>query len=61
VIVGGVMSLLGIVNPPREAEHAEYEELGAVRLAHPCPEGRAPARPAPATPPQRSAAGARAP
>jgi EmrB/QacA subfamily drug resistance transporter len=52
VIVGGVMSLLGIVNPPREVEHAEYEELGAVRLAHPCPEGRAPAaQPASATPP----------
>jgi EmrB/QacA subfamily drug resistance transporter len=54
VIVGGLISLLGIVNPPREVEHPEYEELGAVRLAHPCPEGRAPAataQPASATPP----------
>jgi EmrB/QacA subfamily drug resistance transporter len=54
VIVGGVMSLVGIVNPSREVEKPEYEELGAVRLAQPCPEGRssAPAvRPATATPP----------
>jgi EmrB/QacA subfamily drug resistance transporter len=40
VVIGGVISLLGIVNPPREAVHEEHEELGAVRLAHPCPEGR---------------------
>jgi MFS family permease len=39
VIVGGVISLLGIVNPPREAVREEHEELGAIRLAHPCPEG----------------------
>jgi EmrB/QacA subfamily drug resistance transporter len=39
VVLGGVISLLGIVNPPREAVHEEHEELGAVRLAHPCPEG----------------------
>jgi hypothetical protein len=41
VIVGGVISLVGIVNPSREVEQPEYEELGAVRLAQPCPEGRA--------------------
>jgi EmrB/QacA subfamily drug resistance transporter len=41
VILGGVMSLIGIVNPPRRAEQPEpIEELGAIRLAHPCPEGR---------------------
>ena len=42
VIIGGVISLLGIVNPPRERAHEEHEELGAVRLAHPCPEGGRP-------------------
>jgi EmrB/QacA subfamily drug resistance transporter len=46
VIIGGVISLLGIVNPPREEEHEAREELGPIRLAHPCPEGRrSPARP----------------
>jgi EmrB/QacA subfamily drug resistance transporter len=40
VIIGGIISLVGIVNPPRAAEPEPYEELGAVRLAHPCPEGR---------------------
>jgi predicted MFS family arabinose efflux permease len=41
VIVGGVVSLAGIVNPPRRAmQPAPAEELGAIRLAHPCPEGR---------------------
>jgi EmrB/QacA subfamily drug resistance transporter len=39
VIIGGVISLLGIVNPPRERHVEEREELGAIRLAHPCPEG----------------------
>jgi EmrB/QacA subfamily drug resistance transporter len=39
VIVGGVVSLLGIVNPPHARVPAEHEELGAIRLAHPCPEG----------------------
>jgi hypothetical protein len=39
VMIGGVISLLGIVNPPREREAEVHEELGAVRLAHPCPEG----------------------
>jgi EmrB/QacA subfamily drug resistance transporter len=41
VIVGGVISLAGIVNPPkRTAPREPVEELGAIRLAHPCPEGR---------------------
>jgi hypothetical protein len=41
VILGGVASLIGIVNPPRRAEAREpVEELGAIRLAHPCPEPR---------------------
>jgi EmrB/QacA subfamily drug resistance transporter len=40
VIVGGIISLIGIVNPPREARREPRDELGAVRLAHPCPEGR---------------------
>jgi predicted MFS family arabinose efflux permease len=39
VVIGGVISLLGIVNPPREKAREKHEELGAVRLAHPCPEG----------------------
>jgi len=39
VMIGGAISLLGIVNPPREREAEVHEELGAVRLAHPCPEG----------------------
>jgi hypothetical protein len=39
VLIGGLISLVGIVNPPREREPEEHEELGAVRLAHPCPEG----------------------
>ncbi|HEX5616830.1 MAG TPA: MFS transporter [Solirubrobacteraceae bacterium] len=42
VIIGGVISLVGIVNPPREREQEEHEELGAIRLAHPCPEGGRP-------------------
>ena len=42
VVFGGVMSLIGIVNPRREegAPRVPREELGAVRLAQPCPEGR---------------------
>ena len=39
VMIGGAISLLGIVNPPREREAEVHEELGAIRLAHPCPEG----------------------
>jgi hypothetical protein len=42
VILGGVISLVGIMNPPREREQEEHEELGAIRLAHPCPEGGRP-------------------
>ena len=41
VMLGGVVSLIGIVNPPRRLTPAEpIEELGAIRLAHPCPEPR---------------------
>jgi EmrB/QacA subfamily drug resistance transporter len=41
VVLGGVISLIGIVNPPRRVEpRGEVEELGAIRLAHPCPERR---------------------
>jgi EmrB/QacA subfamily drug resistance transporter len=41
VVLGGVISLAGIVNPPkRVAPREPVEELGAIRLAHPCPEGR---------------------
>jgi EmrB/QacA subfamily drug resistance transporter len=47
VMIGGVISLLGIVNPPREEAHEPGEDLGAVRLAHPCPEGRSAARDSP--------------
>jgi EmrB/QacA subfamily drug resistance transporter len=50
VIVGGVISLIGIVNPSRAVEQPAYHELGAVRLAHPCPDGGRRRRPgAPAT------------
>jgi EmrB/QacA subfamily drug resistance transporter len=40
VMIGGVISLLGIVNPPHVAERPERDELGAVRLANPCPDAR---------------------
>jgi EmrB/QacA subfamily drug resistance transporter len=41
VVLGGVISLIGIVNPPRRVEpREEVEELGAIRLAQPCPERR---------------------
>jgi EmrB/QacA subfamily drug resistance transporter len=41
VIVGGVISLIGIVNPRPAAEPREpVEELGAARLAQPCWQGR---------------------
>jgi hypothetical protein len=42
VVVGGAISLAGIVNPRREEREAapRREELGAVRIAQPCPEGR---------------------
>jgi len=40
VILGGLISLAGIANPRRDEHYPERDELGAVRLAHPCPEGR---------------------
>jgi len=42
VVLGGVLSLIGIVNPRREERAAREprDEPGAVRLAQPCPEGR---------------------
>jgi EmrB/QacA subfamily drug resistance transporter len=43
MMLGGVISLLGIVNPRPDAERPVPEELGAIRLAQPCPEGRVPA------------------
>jgi hypothetical protein len=39
VVLGGVISLIGIVNPRRGAER--HDELGAVRIAQPCPDERA--------------------
>jgi EmrB/QacA subfamily drug resistance transporter len=39
VVFGGVISLIGIVNP-RERTHVERDEPGAIRIAQPCPEGR---------------------
>jgi EmrB/QacA subfamily drug resistance transporter len=40
VVLGGVISLAGIVNPRRDEHRPKRDELGVVRLAHPCPEGR---------------------
>ena len=40
VVLGGVISLLGIVNPRHEERGVERDEPGAVRLAQPCPEAR---------------------
>ena len=40
VMVGGIISLLGIANPPREAEPRVHAEPGATRLAQPCPPER---------------------
>ncbi|MGH2948401.1 MAG: MFS transporter [Solirubrobacteraceae bacterium] len=40
VVLGGVISLVGIVNPRREERRPQRDELGAVRMAQPCPEGR---------------------
>ena len=41
VILGGVISLIGIVNPRREEREAVlHDEPGPVRLALPCPERR---------------------
>jgi predicted MFS family arabinose efflux permease len=39
VVLGGVISLAGIVNP-REARRVQHDEPGPVRIAQPCPEGR---------------------
>ncbi len=43
VMCGGVISLLGIVNPRAAADRPVADEPGAIRLAQPCPEGRVPA------------------
>jgi EmrB/QacA subfamily drug resistance transporter len=42
VMLGGVISLLGIVNPRREEleRRVRHDEPGAVRIAQPCPEAR---------------------
>jgi EmrB/QacA subfamily drug resistance transporter len=40
VILGGVISLVGIVNPRREERGVPHDEPGAVRIAQPCPEER---------------------
>ena len=46
VVLGGVISLVGIVNPRREEREARepHEEPGAVRIAQPCPHARRAAR-----------------
>ena len=40
VVFGGVISLIGIVNPRREDARPARDEPGAIRIAQPCPEGR---------------------
>jgi EmrB/QacA subfamily drug resistance transporter len=42
VVVGGVISLVGIVNPRREEREARvrHDEPGAARIAQPCPHAR---------------------
>jgi hypothetical protein len=40
VILGGVISLAGIVNPRRDEIRVQHDEPGAVRMAQPCPEAR---------------------
>jgi predicted MFS family arabinose efflux permease len=40
VVVGGLISLAGIVNPRREERRPERDEPGPIRVAQPCPEGR---------------------
>jgi hypothetical protein len=40
VVVGGVISLAGIVNPRRDEERPVRHEPGAIRIAQPCPEAR---------------------
>jgi EmrB/QacA subfamily drug resistance transporter len=46
VVLGGVISLVGIVNPRREEREARepQDEPGAVRIAEPCPRARRAAR-----------------
>jgi MFS family permease len=39
VILGGVIALIGIVNP-RDAQRVQHPEPGPVRIAQPCPEAR---------------------
>ena len=40
VMLGGVISLVGIVNPRRDEVRVQHDEPGAVRIAQPCPEAR---------------------
>jgi EmrB/QacA subfamily drug resistance transporter len=40
VILGGVISLIGIVNPRPDERRVPHDEPGAVRIAQPCPEER---------------------
>jgi EmrB/QacA subfamily drug resistance transporter len=40
VVLGGIISLLWIVNPRREPPARAREDLGAVHLAQPCPDAR---------------------
>jgi EmrB/QacA subfamily drug resistance transporter len=40
VVLGGLISLAGIANPRREPERPRRAELGAIRLAQPCPDCR---------------------
>jgi EmrB/QacA subfamily drug resistance transporter len=40
VVLGGVISLIGIVNPRREERRAPRAEPGAVRMSQPCPDCR---------------------
>ena len=40
VMLGGVISLVGIVNPRRDEVRVVHDEPGPVRIAQPCPEAR---------------------
>lgn len=40
VVLGGIISLVWIVNPRREPPRRAREDLGAVHLAQPCPDAR---------------------
>jgi EmrB/QacA subfamily drug resistance transporter len=49
MMLGGVVSLIGIVNPSRAAERPRRDELhGPSELVHPCPDRRREAEPVPA-------------